>query len=152
MLFLLLLVFFFLCGSSSARTILPLISLLKQSLESSKKRNVFATTLRLKYPEPFANVRVSLLSKLNENTQKECTATLKNTLRVACSWHCFPRRFDKEIQCIEILSYFSDFLSSISMNQTADIRVDLERYRGTIRSNGYDFSRNLSQHTMHIFN
>lgn len=95
MLFLLLLVFFSLREFFSTNH-----SAINFSFEAKfgeqQKRNVFAATLSLKYPEPFANVRVSLLSKLNENTQKECT-TLKNTLRVACSWHCFPRRFDKEI-------------------------------------------------------
>lgn len=95
MLFLLLLVFFSLREFFSTNH-----SAINFSFEAKfgeqQKRDVFAATLSLKYPEPFANVRVSLLSKLNENTQKECT-TLKNTLRVACSWHCFPRRFDKEI-------------------------------------------------------
>ena len=95
MLFLLMLVFFSLREFFSTNH-----SAINFSFEAKfgeqQKRDVFAATLSLKYPEPFANVRVSLLSKLNENTQKECT-TLKNTLRVACSWHCFPRRFDKEI-------------------------------------------------------
>lgn len=97
MLFLLLLVFFFSLREFFSTNHSAINFSFEAKFGEQQKRDVFATTLRLKYPEPFANVRVSLLSKLNENTQKECTATLKNTLRVACSWHCFPRRFDKEI-------------------------------------------------------